>query len=290
MADLHIHTNLSDSTRSVEEVVDTAISKDLTDIAITDHNDARSADAVREIAKKRDIPLNVYTGSEFGTSFEKRQIEIVGIGFDDKIVAKYLKDYHQRQKLINTQQILYNRLLEIVRKERLNYDPNSNYNNGIQRLYNELAKYKENTDAFPVLQNYATFIRQGLYNPESMFFLGYHEFTPDLDEILQLIEYTGGKSFIPHPHEFGFNDTFGYLTKLQSKHSVDGLEAFNPQHDNDETKALIDFASKNNKLISGGSDDHGDGKKHQKIGMINIDKQYLEWLNPDVLTTSNRKR
>ena len=67
-ADLHIHTNFSDSTATPEEVVQEAVDSGLACIAITDHDTVEGvAPAIRH-SKDRD--LEVITGVEISTEWE----------------------------------------------------------------------------------------------------------------------------------------------------------------------------------------------------------------------------
>ena len=82
-ADLHIHTHYSmDSLASPEKVVEAALEKGLSAIAITDHNEIEGALHAQRIALERELPLQVIIGEEVGCPegdllvyFVKRKIE-----------------------------------------------------------------------------------------------------------------------------------------------------------------------------------------------------------------------
>ena len=68
IADLHVHTALSDGTASPEEVVRWADARtDLDLLAVTDHDDIRGAWAVREAAARCGTRLEVIVGTEVTT-------------------------------------------------------------------------------------------------------------------------------------------------------------------------------------------------------------------------------
>ncbi len=77
--DLHIHTNNSDSTGSVEEILERAELRGLDGIAITDHN---TMEGVEE-AKKKKTTLIVIPGEEIRT----KQGEILSLG-----IRNYIED------------------------------------------------------------------------------------------------------------------------------------------------------------------------------------------------------
>jgi predicted metal-dependent phosphoesterase TrpH len=82
-ADLHTHTRFShDSLSRPEDVLDAAMRRGLSAIAITDHNEVRGALAAQGIAKRRKLALQVIVGEEVATDagdlllyFVKERIE-----------------------------------------------------------------------------------------------------------------------------------------------------------------------------------------------------------------------
>lgn len=67
-ADLHIHTNYSfDSMASPESVLSTAVKKGLNVIAITDHDCIDGALKTQEIARQKELNLDVIVGEEIST-------------------------------------------------------------------------------------------------------------------------------------------------------------------------------------------------------------------------------
>ena len=68
MADVHMHTNFSDGTGSVEEVLDAARRRGSLDvIAITDHDTIEGALRARDLAAKGGYPFEVIVGEEIST-------------------------------------------------------------------------------------------------------------------------------------------------------------------------------------------------------------------------------
>lgn len=73
--DLHIHTPASDGTGTAEEIVDTAISKGLSVIAITDHHTTDYIDKVKEAAKDKN--LTVISGIEFRSEYGAKSVHFI---------------------------------------------------------------------------------------------------------------------------------------------------------------------------------------------------------------------
>ncbi|MCX6769165.1 MAG: PHP domain-containing protein [Candidatus Micrarchaeota archaeon] len=67
-ADLHIHTKYSfDSLSEPEEVLNSAVRKELSAVAITDHNGIEGALAAQSIARRKNLSLQVIIGEEVST-------------------------------------------------------------------------------------------------------------------------------------------------------------------------------------------------------------------------------
>ena len=66
-ADLHVHTNYSDGTHSIEEVIRLAKNRGIKVVAITDHDTLYHYDKVKKICEKNgynyiDLPINLGIG------------------------------------------------------------------------------------------------------------------------------------------------------------------------------------------------------------------------------------
>ncbi len=81
LADLHIHTNLSDGTASPRKVVDEAIKRNLRVIAVTDHDSMEGAKRVRDILEREHLPIDLVMGTEVTT----RQGHFIGLFLEKRI-------------------------------------------------------------------------------------------------------------------------------------------------------------------------------------------------------------
>lgn len=73
--DLHVHTPASDGTGSPNEIVDTAISKGISVLAITDHHTVEYIDQVKDYAKDKDI--SIISGIEFRSEYGGRSVHFI---------------------------------------------------------------------------------------------------------------------------------------------------------------------------------------------------------------------
>ncbi len=84
--DLHIHTTYSpDSRITAEGLVETAVEKGLTGVAVTDHDEIRGAYKVKQLAEELAPELDVVIGAEI--TAENAHVLALGI---EELVPKYL--------------------------------------------------------------------------------------------------------------------------------------------------------------------------------------------------------
>ena len=96
MIDLHVHTTASDGQYSPTEIIEKAASKNISLMAITDHDTAAGIDEAAKAAKKNNITL--IPGTELNISFPTGEFHLLGLGFThispslqsifDKLISK----------------------------------------------------------------------------------------------------------------------------------------------------------------------------------------------------------
>ena len=283
MIDLHLHTTYSDGTDSLKDLLKKADNKNIEIISITDHN---TCDAYVEMEKYNINDIykgEIIAGCEFTSSFNKKMIEIIGYGFDYKIINKYLKSYYTKEYYNTINFKITTQIIKKIIELNLICDfENVNIDNGIALgVYDELIKYSENKSKIDenIWDSFSKFYRKGLTNPKSKFFIDYAKYYPDLKDIINLIHESGGKVFLAHPFIYRLENTIDFLNKICDDNKIDGIECFYTTFTNEETEFLIEFCKKRNLLISGGSDYHGLNKTNHEIGVgkgnLNVDKNIL---------------
>lgn len=75
--DLHIHSTASDGKATPEEIVDQAIERGLSVIALTDHHTVDNIDITKEIGKSKG--LTVIAGVEFRTEYGNKSVHMIGL-------------------------------------------------------------------------------------------------------------------------------------------------------------------------------------------------------------------
>ena len=284
MIDLHMHSNYSDGTDTLEELLINAKKANLNVISITDHN---SCLAYYEMERKNISNIydgKIIVGCEFTTSFDNQLIEVLGYGIDYKKIQEFMDDYYTKDFLNKVSFKIYNRLLKRVLDLGLKCDiENIELNKDFleRSIAIELFKHPENKEILKedIWDNFSDFYRKGLTNPNSKLFLNYPEFKPSLSYIIDIIHKFSGKAFLAHPYQYKMNDIDNFLEKIYDENDLDGIECFYTTFSNNQIEHLVNFAESRNLLISGGSDYHGTNKENHDLGIgrgnLNIDENII---------------
>ena len=285
MIDLHMHTTYSDGTDTVKELLEKAEDLNLEVISITDHNTCKAYLEMEKFNVKEKYKGDILVGCEFSASFDNRAIEIIGYGFDYKIVNEYLKKFYDKKLIEKRTEISFNRLFNKINeldlefhipKEKIAIDMYYEIT-----IYNELKKYPENMKKLKekVWDSFSDFLRKGLNNKDSLLFINKVEFYPSAEKVVNLIHENGGIVFLAHPYQYKFTDTESFLDKIYNEVALDGVECFYTTFSEEQTNYLLEFATKRNLLISGGSDYHGTLKQNHNLGVgrgnLNINKDII---------------
>lgn len=268
-ADLHSHTLYSDGVCSIEEVLTLAQQAQLTVFSITDHNHCFAYEHLPAVSP---FTGTLLCGTEIATSYKGRIIELLGYGVDSKLINKWYRSAFNIEQLTQKEHELFDRLISICQK--LGYRLTDNLvmpeiRKGISKkiIYQDLISYSENrSKSEGLLDSYKKFLRFGLSNPNSGFYLNEATTYPSLSEVLRLIHEAGGLAFLAHPYEYGIDNVSLFLEELNTDYHLDGIETYYPSFTAEQIALLEQFAAKHQLLVSGGSDFHGTANRKAKIG------------------------
>jgi len=275
--DLHIHTTASDGKMTPKEIVDWAIEKQISAIAIADHDEIRGAKEAVEYSK--DKKIEVISAIEIGcrnSELNLSDIHIVGLFVNYKY-EKLLEFV----KIMQSERVLQKKkMIDILRNlgyditfEELKEEANGggfgkpHIANILFRKYPD--KFKDYKQIFEELlgeEKPADVQRKGIYN---------------IKDTINLIHDAGGIAILAHP---GFyRDKIPRVIEEFVNSNGDGIEV-NCNYDNLEElyrKDIYDkikkIAEENNLLISGGTDFH-DKKYSCDIGNYGVAKEEFEKL------------
>lgn len=258
--DLHVHSTESDGTFSPQEVLYAAKDAGLLAFALTDHDTCAGIAKINDLAKSENIEL--IPGIELSTSYEEKEIHIVGLYIDPKnpLLLQKTADFQncrsQRNELI----------IEALQKE------------GFAITMQELVA--ENKDSVITRANIARYLYQHGYikSIQEAFdkYIGdgcrcyINRFKVSAPEAVSLIKQAGGIAILAHPLLYHFSTArLQKLIDVLKEAGLDGIEAIYSSHSSSDERFLKKLAVQNELLISGGSDFHGENKPKIKIGTGN---------------------
>lgn len=195
--DLHSHSNASDGALSPAELVQRAVSKGLTHLALTDHDTVLG---IREAQREAEGKLELIPGAELSTLWNGYQIHVVGLFIDTE--SEPLQKYLEGQKVFRDQ-----RAREIGAKlER----------QGFANAYEECRK-RAAEGASITRGNYARYIvemgRAQDTNEAFNYYLKKGKSCyvktqwPDISVACEAIKAAGGVAVIAHPRRYEMTNT-----------------------------------------------------------------------------------
>ena len=254
-ADLHMHSTVSDGTLSPEELVARAASLGFDVIALSDHD---SMDGIAD-AKETGRALGVYVIPAVELSCgAQREIHILGYGFDAGNQA--LRDFcaqrrAQRERRTEKMIALLEELGKPVSLARVRTLARGVMGRPhIARALMEAGHVKSVSEAFD------RFLAPGkpAYVPKE---------DVKVAEAVRLISEAGGIAVLAHPMELRMGEmAIEALTHEWKGQGLSGIEVWHPSAANNHAAFLYALAQRENMLVTGGSDFHGEAVRKSEIG------------------------
>lgn len=264
-ADLHVHTNVSDSNYSIEETIQQAKKNGVQYLGIVDHDTTVGLEKALKIGEKYQV--KVIPGIEISAyDFKKkRKIHILGYNFDLKAVniQKLCDPIIQRRYENCIWQI--ERLIE------------NDYNISLEEVEAKANKstclYKQHIMAVLMEKGYTDSIYSDLYRE---LFKDKGICARDIEYVdafkaVEAIKKDKGLAILAHP---GQTNSYEIIEELQEV-GLDGLELYHEDNSPEDYKRIMEYALKYNFLLSGGSDFHGDYGGKTDIGELPVPFKYV---------------
>ena len=268
--DLHIHSNYSSGTQSLEDIMLEAKGKGIGLISITDDDTTAAYDELPEVAEKHGVAW--LRGLQVTSMFGEMFFRFVVYGYNltneklQELLALNRKEWDHMGLIIIEE--LEEHYPELSAKEYLEYKhpfgaggfKHNGYlqskgfdgsDSGTGKL---LIQHRE--DILPRLK-------------ELKF--------PPVNEVIDIVHSAGGKVIVQSGYLRNPETIREDLDKIVA-FGADGIEAYCASVKPELREVLINYAKEKNLLITGGGDGHGDfaDKSKYDIGIIDIDDSQLE--------------
>lgn len=292
MIDLHMHTNNSDGSDSVEELLKKAENLKLEYISITDHETCNAYNTLKELDYKKIYSGKIIPGIEIKCSYLKRNIEILGYKIDTDKMNEWMKQFYkgkERDKLqIKYFNLLYDKCkkwgITLTSKDEIIWNPNTDW--ASFTIYTDLKNHEENKELVPedLWNNFRTFSKKYCGNPEHILYIDKSGDYPSLEEAINAVRKCGGLVFLPHPFIYKWvEDKKQFVNNLLESYKFDGVECFHSELTDEEMQYLNKLCDVKKLFKSGGSDYHGMNKKDLNMavgfGNLNISKDLIQdWI------------
>ena len=271
MIDLHIHSNCSDSSSTVSEILEEANRKSLSLLSITDHDVIDAYEQLKIDSIRNRFDGKIITGVEMTTTIDGELVEILGFGFD---LEKFKENMKGKFKTFKEYKV-----------EEFKLAVNSYYERGIKldignihflpeyescriKLMKEVFSYPENIERLlykSSTENMTNFSRNEFYNPKSPFYCDLSGLYISFQDAIDIVHDAGGLAFLAHPFVYSKN-VVERLQSIVDRHNLDGIECFYYNFTKEQSDFLLDFCDRNNLYVSGGSDYHGTVRPGDDIG------------------------
>jgi predicted metal-dependent phosphoesterase TrpH len=257
LVDLHTHSSASDGSLSPSQLIDEAARRELSAIALTDHDTIDGLAEASLAAQKQGV--HFISGIEMSLPWEPGEFHLLGLGLQDinsgfRQAAEDLRRMRERRNREITA-----RLCQM----------------GIQVEYEEIEALAGGRSVGR--PHFAKFLIQKniVRNVEQAFnrYLGkgrplyvYKEGLP-FEAAVSLIKNAGGIAVLAHP--MSLYVAWGKLPSVVSslkKQGLDGLEAWHPSTRTSECKRLENLAASLGLIVTAGSDFHGKIRAERKLG------------------------
>jgi len=252
--DMHTHTNYSDGNLSPQELIELAIEKRISTLAITDHD---TIEGIKQVDRTDslivDSGIKIINGIELSAKSLKGRMHILGYDIDLNNVSLNKKMSELRDNSINL-------VLSIMEQIKRDYGIIFGYND-IRNLINENHNLARPDLAKLCVKNGYALTIQDAFNK---FLIDAYNKTRQINnrlgyqECLQLILNSGGIPVLGHPKSLELTEKeFLILLNDMISCGLKGIEVYHPSHTKEEMQYYLEIANKYNLLISGGSDYHG---------------------------------
>ncbi len=267
--DLHIHTSFSDGSFTPNEIIESAIEKNLSAISITDHDNVAGCVKVLENSPQK---IKFLTGIEISTappsSFSKiESLHILGYGIDvkHKEIENLIKE--QEEKRLERNDKIFLKLQKLGFDININEIKRDKNMVGRPHIAEEMVNKNYAKDVDDAFKRFLSKGKMGYVKKEHISF----------DKVLWTIKKAGGISSLAHPFFLKLSmERVNTLITILKSEGLNGIEVYYP---NVKKKVLLAYqrvAEKHELLKTGGSDFHGEYKKNIDLGDANVPFEVYE--------------
>ncbi|MFV0503031.1 MAG: PHP domain-containing protein [Lachnospirales bacterium] len=257
MIDLHLHSNISDGTDTVEELIAKAKKIGVNVLSLTDHDTIDGVIKAKNLCEEKNIIF--INGIELTATYKSYEIHLLAYNFsvDNNIIKdlankiKEIRNTRNKKMVKKFEEIGINISLDKLNEENKNSIITRTHF-AIELLKQGYAETKEDAFNKYLLPERGTYVAKNSVSAE---------------ECILNVHKAGGVVILAHPTKYDFFEDIGDVIGELSAISLDGVEAYYNDYTEEESSIIINEAQKNNLVLTGGSDYHGQNKTNINIGI-----------------------
>ncbi len=255
--DLHVHTKASDGTYTPRAIVEYAVKRNISSLAVCDHDTVAGVPEAMDYANG--IGFDLIPGVEFSIDYHGGSFHLLGLLIDHKNKALLeITGELKESRIVRIKKIVaalkkdgYNIPLREVENEAMGAAVGKPH---VARVMIRMGYAEDMTCVF---KNFMCYGKPGYVKRDRI----------SLDQAVSVIKNADGVPVIAHPISLNFRSFDDFEEQLNSYivAGVAGIEAYSSMHSLSDVSEFIRIANKKNILVTGGSDFHGD--KGKEIGI-----------------------
>lgn len=291
MIDLHMHSTNSDGTDSIVELLKKAESMKLDYISITDHDNCKGYEELKNIDISKYYSGKIIPGIEIKCSHGTHLIEVLGYNINTDKMQAWANEYYKDKSRDKLQMKYFNLLydacikmgLEMSNKEEINWDPVKGWASAT--IYHEIKAHPENQNRVPadMWEEFDVFSKKYCADSNCPLHIDKTPDYPSTEYVIDVIKQCGGLAFLPHLFIYKWTEEKEQLIdEILEKYDVDGIECMHSTFSNEQIEYLTKLCKDRGYFMSGGSDYHGKNKPNIEMavgkGNLKIEKEMVkEW-------------
>lgn len=271
-----MHTNYSDGTDTILNLLKKAEEKKLEYISITDHDTCRGYSELEKEDIRNAFHGKIIPGIEIKCSYLKRTIEILGYKVDTNKMNKQIEEFYKDKSRETIQKkyfdLLYAKCTEmgltLTKKEDIVWNPKNDW--ASLTIYSDFKKYEANRGKLPadMWEEFTCFTKKYCANPNHILYIDKSKDYPNLSQAIQMVKNAGGLVFLPHLFIYKWvENKENFINELVENYPIDGIECYYTTFSKEQTKYLLELCNERKLYKSGGSDYHGLNKKKIELGI-----------------------
>lgn len=258
--DLHTHTTASDGTYTPTELIDYALEKGLSAIAITDHDTIGGIGEARRYREEIKAPIELIPGIELSSNVPRYPKDIHVLGYYIDETSQPLID--DLMNIVNNRD--NDRIISLLNEAGVEITLDDVHKTGYEGILTRanfgmtIARLGFATDIKDAFRRYVG-KGQAAYIPRA-------SISPH--KAVELIVKHGGVPVLAHPFRYGLSlDQLDTLVGELVTKGLKGIECIYPSFTEEEKNQIKDIASKHELFITGGTDFHGAITPHIDLGV-----------------------